>query len=284
VPRSRSFGISTQLYLGRRLARDHLREIAAAGFDSVELSATRTHFDFHSEPAIADLQGWLAEAGLGLASVHAPVFERFEHGRASGALNLASPDPDVRGRALDEATHALHVARRLPFSWLVVHAGLAGQARQPAGTHSRDAARRSVGLLAERAAPLGVGIAVELIGNELSAPGPLVHFVEDVLDAGVASICLDLGHAAIGGDPVEVIETVAEHIALVHAHDNRGRTDEHLVPFDGTIEWPSALTALQKVGYDGPLVIEPAPQARPLETLTRARAARVRMERMLATL
>lgn len=65
-------------------------------------------------------------------------------------------------------------------------------------------------------------------------------------------------------------------------HDNRGHTDDHLVPLDGTIDWPSALTALQKVGYDGPLIFEVAGHGPPKETLARAQKARQRIERLLA--
>ena len=36
------FGISTHLYLGDRLDRDHLVEIAAHGFDAVEVFAVAT--------------------------------------------------------------------------------------------------------------------------------------------------------------------------------------------------------------------------------------------------
>jgi sugar phosphate isomerase/epimerase len=283
VPRSRSFAVSTHLFHGQRLNRDHLREVGAAGFPAVELFATRTHFDYHSDSSVADLQQWLADAGgLGLTSVHAPVSESFGAGRFGPPLNLASPDADHREHALEEATRALHVARRLPFVTLVVHIGME-RSGQPAvaGENSREGARRSVSALAESAAPLGVGIAVELIGNELSGPEPLVHFVEDVVDAGAASICLDLGHAHVGGDVVDAIETVSEHIAIVHAHDNRGRRDEHLPPFDGTIDWPSAMTALQKVGYDGPVVIEALPQGSTRETLARMSAARRRLEKLL---
>ena len=64
------------------------------------------------------------------------------------------------------------------------------------------------------------------------------------------------------GDVVDAIETVSEHLIATHVHDNRGRTDDHLVPFDGTIDWPAALTAVQKVGYDGPLMLEIAAHGR----------------------
>ena len=58
-------------------------------------------------------------------------------------------------------------------------------------------------------------------------------------------------------------------------HDNRGRTDDHLVPFEGTIDWPAALTAVQKVGYDGTLMFEIGARGyRRRTTLARARTAR----------
>ena len=41
----RNFGVSTHLYHGQRLSRDHLLEIAAHGFEAVEVFATRTHFN-----------------------------------------------------------------------------------------------------------------------------------------------------------------------------------------------------------------------------------------------
>ena len=38
------FGVSTHLYHDARLDRDHLVEIAAHGFNAVEIFATRTHW------------------------------------------------------------------------------------------------------------------------------------------------------------------------------------------------------------------------------------------------
>ena len=70
------------------------------------------------------------------------------------------------------------------------------------------------------------------------------------------------------GDLVDAIETVSEHLITTHVHDNGGRTDDHLVPFDGTIDWPAALTAVQKVGYDGHAACSRSPRTgSPKETL-----------------
>ena len=283
MPRPR-FSVSSYLCVDQRLGREQLREMSRAGFDAIELFALRTHFDYHNESAVSDLQEELASARLVLDSVHAPVSEGITAGRWGASLNLASPDDTARQHAVDETMRALHIARRLPFSVLVVHPGVARAQQQTPGDNNRDAARRSIETIAKTAEPLGVTVAVELIPNALSNPESLVHFIEDVLETGAASICLDLGHAHLGGDVVDAIETVSEHIAAVHAHDNRGREDEHLVPFEGTIDWPAALTTLQKVGYEDPIVLEIAARGSAAETLAQISTARRRMERLLTTL
>jgi sugar phosphate isomerase/epimerase len=277
----RTFGVSTHLYHSQRLSRDHLIEIAAHGFEAVEVFATRTHFDYHSPAAIGDLQQWLAEAGLELHGVHAPISESLVGGRWGPALSLASADAEARARAVAEAEEALHIARRIPVRVLVAHLGLP-RTQQPSPTdNNRDAARRSIDALVKAAEPLGVRVAVEVIPNELSRAGSLVHFVEEDLE-GDAGVCLDFGHAHIDGDVLDAIETVSGHLIATHVHDNRGKADDHLVPFDGTIDWAAALTAVQKVGYDGTLLFELAAHGSPKETLKKAQKARERMEALLA--
>lgn len=278
-----AFAISTFIGFAQRLDRDVLKEVARAGFDTIELFALRTHIDYHNESVVADLQQWLTEAGLVLGSVHAPVVESYSAGRWSAPLNLASPDAAARASALDEALTALHIARRLPYDRLVVHAGVAREQQTSPGENNRDAARRSLEAIAAAARPLGVTVAVELIPNDLSGPDSLVSLVEDIMETGAAAICLDLGHAHLMGDAVDAIEIVSEHIGLVHAHDNDGRRDEHRLPFDGAMNWPGVLTALQKVGYDGTMVLELAPHGPHRDLLERARACRARMERLLET-
>jgi sugar phosphate isomerase/epimerase len=118
--------------------------------------------------------------------------------------------------------------------------------------------------------------------NELSRAGSLVHFVEGVVDAEDIGICLDMGHAQLEGDVGEAIETVSEHLVAVEVHDNNRRTDDHLVPFAGSIDWAGALTSVQKVGYDGALMFEIAGRGPTKEILARARKAREKMERLLA--
>ncbi|HWW87850.1 MAG TPA: sugar phosphate isomerase/epimerase family protein [Vicinamibacterales bacterium] len=275
------FGVSTHLFHSQRLSRDHLLEIAAHGFEVIEVFATRTHFDYHNPAAVADLQQWLAEAGLELYSIHAPIGESFIGGRWSGMLSIASRDGEARGRAVEEAKQALTIARRIPAKVLVAHVGCARGLQVAGDGDSRSAAKRSVEEIQESARPLDVRIALEVIPNVLSRAGSLVHFVEEDLDGADVGICLDLGHAHLDGDLVEAMELVSEHLLAVDVHDNRGRADDHLVPLEGTIDWPAAMTTMQKVGYEGALMFELTGRGSPREALGRAKKARVKLEHLL---
>lgn len=276
----RAFGMSTCLCQRQPLRRDHLLAMAARGFRTVALYSRRSHFDYHRDAAVAELQGWLAESGLTLDAVHAPVAEPAGGSRRDTPISLANADPALRDHAVEETTRALEIARRLPVRVLIVHLGVP-RAHAGQGENSREAARRSVEVLRERAAPLGVQLALEILPNELSRPGPLVHLLERDLGPAGLGVCLDVGHAHLEGDVVDAIETVSEHLLAVDLHDNGGRSDDHALPFEGTIDWPSALATLQKVGYDGPLMVEPAPRGPVADILARAERARVKLERYL---
>ncbi len=277
------FGVSTLLYHGQRLTQQHLQEIAACGFDTIEVVATRTHFDYQDPAAVASLESWIAGSGLRLHSIHAPFAESFSDGRWGEAFSNASRDEKVRGRAVREAIAALRVARRVKFDFLVVHLGLPDSLHPPPGDNQRDAARRSIEQLEEEAGALGVRIAVEVIPNGLSSPESLVALIEDQLDLPRVGACLDFGHACMMGDPVDAVETLSGNLVTTHVHDNHGKADEHLVPFEGAINWPAALMSLEKIGYDGLLMLELAGTGDTATTLRKAREACTRFEHAVET-
>ena len=83
------------------------------------------------------------------------------------------------------------------------------------------------------------------------------------------------------GDVVEAVEVAAGHLLAIDVHDNRGRWDDHLIPFEGVIDWPGALTAVQKVGYDGALTFELSARGATKDTLARAKQAQRRMNDLM---
>ena len=141
----RRFGVSTHLFHGSRLSREHLVHIAAHGFDAIELFATRTHFDYHDAAAAQELAGWLSDTRLELHSVHAPIFSSLAHGKWVGPFSNAAADETRRAAAIAESRAALQIARHVPFRFLVVHLGMPVSEHVPAGDNQPAAARR-VGL------------------------------------------------------------------------------------------------------------------------------------------
>ncbi len=274
-------GISTHLYHEQRLTREHLVEVAEHGFEAIELFATRSHFDYHDPAAIDRLAEWLREIGLVLHGIHAPITDHLTGGHWGRAFSNASADRAARDETLREGEAALEIARRIPASVFVVHLGVPDSLKA-AGDNNRDAARRSLEELFPIVDAVGLRMAVEVIPNALSTPAALVRLLEEDLDLPKIGICLDVGHAFLLGDVVDAVETVAEHLVTTHIHDNHGRTDDHLAPFDGAIEWPSTLATLQKVGYEGTMLFELGNTSTPREVLVRAQRVRERFEKILA--
>ena len=275
------FGISTHLFHEHQLSRDHLVHIAAHGFEVVELFATQAHFDYKSPQAIAELAEWLSDTRLTLHSIHAPIVERMHKGRWIGSFSNASSDESRRKQAVAEAQAAIAVAAQIPFRYLVTHIGVPTSEQQNASDNHADAARRSVEEIATAATRVNVRLAIEVIPNALSDAARLASLVEEQLDGLDVGVCLDYGHAHLMGDLGEAIEELSGHMWTTHVHDNRGRTDDHLVPFEGTIDWPAALTAVLKVGYEGTLLFEIAAHGSPKDALRKAQQARRRMEGLL---
>ena len=275
------FGVSTHLYHDVPLDRDSLVEIAAHGFDAVEIFATRTHVDYHDRAVIDALGGHLRDTGLRAHSVHAPIAESLTSGVWGRPYSLAASDETARATALAEAKAALTAAAQLEARYLVVHLGVPLAQRPGEGDNRRDQALRSLEALHADAAQTGVKLALEIIPNPLSAADDLVTVIDEELEASDIGICLDSGHAFLQGDLIEAIETASGHLFTTHLHDNRRKTDDHLVPFDGAIDWAEAAMTLQKVGYEGVWLFELAATETPRRVLERAQSARRRLERLL---
>lgn len=277
------FGISTHLYHQQKLGGAQLKELAEFGFRDVELFATVGHVDYHDEGTVEQLADWLDEAGLRLHSVHAPIVEHLVNGQWGPALSTAAVAEQVRQRAVNEARAAAAIAKRIPYSFLVVHLGVPDEFKPGADDNAATAARRSVEEIAQGAAEVGVQLAVELIPNKISTAERLVHLLEEDVELRPpgAGICLDMGHAFLTGDLVDAIEIVSGHLVTTHVHDNRGKADDHLLPFDGRIDWPTALMSLQKVGYDGLIMFELANTGDPREVLRKSVEVRARFEEIL---
>lgn len=275
--------LSTYLFVKRRLTPGLLTEIARHGISAVEIFCARAHFNYQSPDVVREIAGTLRDHNLTLHALHAPAERDFNPMHESSApLSICDPERVRRLEAVDEIKRALDVAEYLPFRYLVQHLG---GSRDPADARRFDAAFSSLEHLHVFAKERGVTLALENTPGELATPANLRQFLIDTRLTDVR-LCFDIGHAHIGDGVMASIEPMREFLATSHIHDNHGMKDEHLLPYEGNIEWKTALPALPQ---DLPLVFElkekpgyaePTPPSIPLSA---ARTAFDRIEQALAS-
>ena len=277
----KKFGVSTHLYHEQRLQKAHLLEIAAHGFEAVEVFATRSHFDYHDAAAIRSLRtGWPRPASSCTRFTRrSPMCS--PTAAASAISRPRSRDPDARKATLHEMAAALQIARVVPFKFLVVHLGVPDAWKPGADDNNREAAIRSVEEIHGMAEAAGVNVALEVMGNALSTAPDLVEIIERSFEGADLGICMDVGHAHMLGDTAEAIETTSEYLVTTHIHDNRRQSDDHLVPFQGNIDWAATVMAFEKIGYDGVLMYEVRNAESPTAVLAKAVSARKRLEALM---
>lgn len=271
--------LSTYLFSNQSLSHDHLIAASRAGFTGIELFSASGHFNYRSPEMAADLAVWLDQSGLGLHSVHAPMERCSGRGRDGGApISIAEPDKLRRIEAVDEIKWALELAERIPFRYLVLHIG---RGREPLDPRYQDAAFNSLEYLVVFAKQRDVTIALENTPGELASPEALVDFIRQTR-LNDLRLCFDVGHAHIGEGIDSAFERMRQRVVTTHIHDNGGDRDDHLIPFDGSIDWEAALSKLNSAPAELPLVLELKEQSsgawKPV--LERAAPAAERLEKM----
>ena len=242
--------LSTYLFVRRKLGPPIIDAAAQSGFSAIELFCAREHFDYQSLSDGRALGAWLDANSLALHAVHAPTHRDQAPSRESGSpISISDPERVRRLEAVDEIKRALDLAECVPFPILVLHVATS---RDPDEPRRWDAAFNSIEHLALFAKQRGVTIALENTPGELPTPANLRRFLDQTRLTDVR-FCLDVGHAHIGGGIGVALESMRERVVTAHIHDNHGEKDEHLLPFDGTIDWPATLAALPP---ETPLTLE----------------------------
>jgi sugar phosphate isomerase/epimerase len=233
--------LSTYLFVNRKLSAALVGEVARANVSAIELFCSRGHFDYHSTDDARELASWLSGNNLALHSIHAPTTRDSYPRRESGTpLLISDPERIRRQEAVDEMKRALDLVECVSFRYCVLHVA---RHRDEPDQRRWDAAFSSLELLSLFAKQRGVTIALENTPGDMATPANLKNFLEQTRLTNV-KLCFDIGHAHLDGGVVPSLEVIRDLIVTTHIHDNRGERDDHLPPYEGTIDWNSALVAM----------------------------------------
>jgi len=269
------------------LTPELLGQISGAKFQGVEIFCARSHFEYAAKAEVQAMAGALEAHRLRLVSLHGPTSRDLSATRESGTpLSICEVERVRRIEAMDELKRVIDVADDLPYSRLILHMG---GSRETADPRKRDAALSTLEHLILHAHHAGVTICVENTTSEMGDPAYLRAFVDETRLAGLR-FNFDIGHANLAELPKEErleksFAPLRELVSSVHLHDNHGDKDEHLPPYDGTIEWPGAIKLLKSAAQTSlPLVLELKEKTGPeapgaAEQLAAARKAMDRFEK-----
>jgi len=181
-------------------------------------------------------------------SVHTPFAD----------INIASPSKPILKAVLKRLEKSIFYANALNVYVWVFHPGLKTGVSMFYPDMDWLQNLKTTRMLLKIASDYGVKIAVENVPE----PYPfLVKSVEDFMkfyeeineDVGLV---LDIGHANINGQIERFLTTFADKIVHIHAHDNNGKSDQHLGIGYGNIDWKNIANLLKRISYDKVVIIE----------------------------
>ncbi len=231
-----------------------LTEGARAGFTRFEIFPGHLFRDLTNSRATAALAAQVQAEGLTVETIHLPFASDYD---------LAG---DSEGRFQQAQAHLLQlaeVAHVLGAHALVLHPSDTERHRLPSAAEALARVRRRLAMLLASCGRLGLEVALEhmlphLLGGrveELRAvlgPSPPEHL----------RFCLDVSHASFSGRLLETVGALADRLSYLHASDNYGHHDDHLLPGRGRLPWPALVQALEEIRFSGVIIAEPAPAER----------------------
>ena len=83
----------------------------------------------------------------------------------------------------------------------------------------------------------------------------LKYFMERYEEVG---FCWDNGHEYCRSKGIRYMDYFGKRLMALHIHDNRAEldTDDHLLPFDGNIDFEMVAKDIADSGYEGTLMLE----------------------------
>ena len=176
-------------------------------------------------------------------------------------LPTASPIPEIKEAVVTNITKAVDLAISVGSDRITVHPGTQDMP-QIAGKVCMESLLENLRRFVDIGQRRGVHICLENFPGECSALCDSLDEFQYVLSSidGITAT-LDVGHANTTDQSVENYLTALQgYIMDMHVHDNRGETDEHMCPGEGTLDFLALLSECKAVGYNGPFILELFPR------------------------
>ncbi len=217
--------MTTDYRAGDGCPQPYLERIAAAGFTHVHWCHQWATDFIYSDSEIDAIAGWMNEFDLGLTDLHAS---------AGIEKDWGSPHEYARLAGVELVKNRLSMCRRLGSDVIIMHSPLAIQKVPEPPAAAWDSFFRSLDDLRPEAERMGMRIALE------NGDFHTLSHLEKVFgryDRDFIGLCWDSGHGNKNYDGLDWLNKYRNRLASIHIHDNDGKSDQHNLPFTGTVNW-----------------------------------------------
>lgn len=251
---------------GRR-EKDTVAEIAAAGFDCIDLTLVDManaddHIFFKDDwrETALDLKKEAERHGVFFNQAHAPFQMDMNKYLAGG---------DGEKDVLFRITRSIEVAATVGAKIIIVHPVQCMDYNNYDHKEILEINKQFYAKLAPTAKKHGIKIAIEnmwrnnifnnnIITSVCSDPYELALYVDECNKTENCFVaCLDIGHCTLTGvDPAKAIHVLGDRLQALHVHDNDFRHDTHSLPFLYNIDFEPIMQALKDIEYSGDFTLE----------------------------
>lgn len=173
-------------------------------------------------------------------------------------INIASPSKPLLNATLKRLKKSIIHASALNCQVWVFHSGLKTGVSMFYPGMGWIQNIKSTRSLYEFASDHGLKIAIEnmpeLYPFLMTNVEEFKRFYNEV-DEDVGMV-LDIAHAEINGQIEPFLKTFADKIVHMHAHDNNGKSDQHLGIGYGNIDWKKVADLIKNISYGGIITME----------------------------
>lgn len=228
--------LTTDYMTGLGCPEPYLRRIHEHGFSHIHWCHQWNTDFLYAEPEIDAIEAWMRAYNLGLTDVHA------SDGKEKNWLSAREYE---RLAGLELVINRMHFAQRLGSDVIIMHMPTAPA--EPAQAQEFWArVRCTLDALWPEARRYGVRIAIENGG-----PGHLESIapVFEMYPADYIGLCYDCGHGNLAGNGLDWLERLGSRLLSLHLHDNDGQSDQHKLPFTGSVDWERLTRLIGRSSY-----------------------------------
>ncbi len=230
-----------------------IRRYAEMGYDGVEIWGGRPHayWEDMTDQIIAEIKSVIDGCGLEISNF-IPAQFRYP-------TNLAADSQAVRSKSVDYINRNIEVSAKLgaPSVSLCPGFSMFGQTRKEAWQVMLDSFCKIIEFTKGMPITLLIEPANRWESDLIVTVDDGLQALDDLGNPPSVGILADSGHININQEPLTDIPGILKNIPVhYHLDDNKGVTDDHLVPGEGMMNFDLFFEKLKETGYRGFMAVE----------------------------